>query len=118
MPNVPVRGADGGAYQLEYVTGPGGGLVPATPVDGNQLGQGGATANTSSGQLVAQNTSRKRIDISNGGTAGVWLHFGGSAAVAGQGTFLPPGSTGSWYTTARVAVIAASGSQAVGYTEW
>ena len=120
MALVPVRGADGGTYQLEYITGPGGGLVPAVPVDGNQLGQGGITSSGSTQQLVAANTSRKRVDVSNGGTTGVWLHFGASSAVAGQGVFLPPGSTGTFYTTARVAVInAASGTNGpVGYTEW
>jgi hypothetical protein len=120
MALVPVRGADGGTYQLEYVTGPGGGLVPATPVDGNQLSQGGGTSSSTTQQLVAANSSRRRIDISNAGDSDVWLHFGASSAVAGQGTLLPGRAQGSYYTTARVAMInEASGTNvAIGYTEW
>lgn len=120
MASVPVKGADGGTYNLEYVTGPGGGLVPGTAVDGDPLNVSGATSAATTAQLVAQNTSRKRIDVSNGGTAGVWLRFGSGSAVAGQGEYLPAQATGSYYTTARVAFInEASGSNVpVGFTEW
>ncbi len=120
MPLLPVRGADGGTYQLEYVSGPGGGLVPATPVDGDQLGQGGGTSSSSSQQLVAQNTGRRRIDISNAGDSDVWLRFGSGSAIAGEGTLLPGRAQGTYYTTARVAMINEAGGSAcaIGFTEW
>lgn len=94
-------------------------LPTREPVKGNALSKGGITSSGSSQQLVASNTSRTTVEISNSGTTGVWLAFG-SAAVAGQGTFLPPTATGYWPTTAAITVINASGGTngAIGYTEW
>lgn len=119
MPNVPVRGADGGTYQLEYVLGPGGGLVPGTPVDGDELGHGGTDTTGSSQTLATANSSRKRIDVSNThDSIDVFLAFGtGATAESGEGQILPPNSTGSYYTTAAVKVIGTAGAR-VTYTEW
>lgn len=89
------------------------------PVKGNALGKGGVTSGAASAQLVAANSNRKVIEVSNSGTTGVWLAFG-STAVAGQGTYLPSKATGYWPTTAQVNLINESGGSngAVGYTEW
>jgi hypothetical protein len=121
MPTLPVRGSDNNVYQLDYATGPGGGLSPTVQVEADQIGQGGGTSSGTSQQLVAANASRYKIDISNGGDTDVWLTFHASAAaVAGQGRLLPAHSQGTYYTRSRVAYInAASGSNvAVGYTEF
>lgn len=121
MTLVPIRGGDGSLYSLEYVTGPGGGLVPAIPVDGNQLAKGGGTSSGTTQQLAPANSGRRRIDISNAGDSDVWLEFSAAgSAVAGQGTLLPGRAQGSYFTTARVAMINEAGGSAcaIGYTEW
>lgn len=121
MPLVPVRGADGASYQLEYVTGAGGGLVPAPPLEADQIGQGGGTSSGVSQQLVPVNASRYKIDISNAGDSDVWLTFHASAsAVAGQGRLLPGRAQGTYYTKSRVAYIneASGAACAIGYTEF
>lgn len=120
MTLVPVRGSDGSIYQLEYASGPGGGLVPATPIEGDQTGQGGLTSSSSSQQLVAANGSRNKIDISNAGDSDVWLTFGSGSAVAGQGRLLPGRAQGTYYSRSRVAVINESGGSncAIGYAEF
>lgn len=94
-------------------------LPTIDPPKGNALSKGGSTSTSSSTSLVATNTNRKVIEVSNGGTSGVWLSFG-SAAVVGQGTYLPSKATGFWPTTAQVFMILESGGTggAVGYTEW
>ena len=86
---------------------------------GSALGKGGITSAATAATLVASNTSRQVVEVSNGGGSGVWLAFG-STAVAGQGTYLPSKATGYWPTTAAVSVILESGGSAgaVGYTEW
>src|SRR3954471_23139388 len=65
------------------------------PAKGSALGKGGSGAiNVATAvALVGANTSRQVIEISNGGTVGVWLAFG-ATAVAGQGTYLPAKATG------------------------
>jgi len=94
-------------------------LAVQEPVKGSAAGKGGITSSGSSQQVVASNSSRKAVEVSNGGTTGVWLAFG-STAVAGQGTYLPSKATGWWATTAAVNAINESGGSngAVGYTEW
>lgn len=89
------------------------------PVRGSALSKGGTTSTASSASLVISNSSRNYIEVSNSGASGIWLSFG-SAAVAGQGTYLPPKATGFWPTTAQVFIILESGGTggAVGYTEW
>ena len=108
-------GADGTSTPLSS-TSP---LPSRDPAKGNALGKGGGTSTASTQQLAASNTSRTLIEVSNGGTSGVWLAFG-SSAVAGQGTYLPAKATGFWPTTAAVNyILEASGTGGpVGYTEW
>src|SRR5690242_16089291 len=120
MPLIPVRGADGQLYQLDYENGPAGGLVPSMPIEGDQLSQGGLTSSSSSQQLVAANASRRKIDISNAGDSDVWLTFGSGSAVAGQGRLLPGRSQGTYFTESRVAVINETGGSncAIGYAEF
>lgn len=121
MALVPVRGADGGTYTLEYVTGAGGGLVPGVPLEPDQISQGGLTTSGSSQQLVAANASRTFLRVSNSGDSDVWLTFHASnSAVAGQGTLLPGRAQGTYFTESRVAVInETSGANCVvGYAEF
>lgn len=89
------------------------------PVKGNALAKGGITSSAASQTVVAANLSRTIVEISNAGANGVWLSFG-SAAVVGQGTYLPSKATGFWPTTAAVAAILETGGVAgpLGYTEW
>lgn len=89
------------------------------PTKGSALSKGGITAGAATGSVVASNTLRTIIEISNGGTSGIWLAFG-STAVVGQGTYLPSKATGFWPTTAAVACILETGGAGgpVGYTEW
>jgi hypothetical protein len=118
---VPVKGADGLSYNLEFDTAAGGGLTPAAAIEGDHINQGGLTSSSSSQQLVAANSSRKKIDISNAGDSDVWLTFHASAsAVAGQGRLLPGRAQGSYYTKSRVAVINESGGSncAIGFEEF
>ena len=114
--------------KLKVVYGVDGSVTPVSgtnplpirePVRGSALGKGGANSSSSTAQLVAANSSRNYIEVSNSGANGVWLSFG-SAAVAGQGTYLPSKATGFWPTTAAVhMILEASGvAGAVGYTEW
>lgn len=120
MPLVPIRGADQNTYQLDYVTGPGGGLVPSIAIEGDQIGQGGVTSTGSTQQLTAANASRRKIDISNAGDSDVWLTFGSGSAVAGQGRLLPGRAQGTYYSQSRVAVINEAGGSAcaIGYAEF
>lgn len=120
MTLVPVRGTDGITYSLEYDTGAGGGLVPGTPIEGDQIGQGGLTSSSTTQQLVAANSSRRKIDISNAGDSDVWLLFGSGSAVAGQGRLLPGRAQGTYYSKSRVAVINETGGSncPVGYAEF
>lgn len=89
------------------------------PVRGSALGKGGGTSTGGSTQLAPQNLSRNYIEVSNSGASGIWLAFG-SAAVAGQGTYIPSKATGFWPTTAQVNMILESGGSGgvIGYTEW
>ena len=93
-------------------------LPTREPVKGSALGKGGITASTATQPLAATNASRNVIEISNGGTSGVWLAFG-ARAVVGQGTYLPAKATGYWPTTAAVnAILEPAAPRPVGYTEW
>ena len=89
------------------------------PVKGSALGKGGITSSGASQTVVAANANRTMVEISNAGANGLWLSFG-SAAVVGQGTYLPSKATGYWPTTAAVAAILETGGVAgpIGYTEW
>jgi hypothetical protein len=115
-----------GSYTVNTLDGPvdvaiaGDGVQGSRPKPyGSALGKGGLTSSGSSQTLVASNSARDIVEVANGGTAGIWVAFG-SSAVAGQGSYVPPGATGYWYMTAQVNVIQASGggAGAVGYTEW
>lgn len=92
------------------------------PAKTGSLGQNAAGITPAADTLIAaQNTNRTSIDISNGTAAGIWLTFGGGAAAAGKGSYLPSKSTGTWQTTAAVRCAietGGTGSAAVGYTEW
>lgn len=120
MPLLPVRGADGGTYQLDMVLGPGGGYVPSIPIEGDQTGAGGLTSSATTQQLVAANGSRSKIDISNAGDSDVYLHFGAGSAVAGQGRLLPGRAQGTYYSRSRVAVINETGGSncVISYAEF
>lgn len=92
------------------------------PVKGAALSKGGVVMSaTTSTALAPTNSSRTTVEISNGSaTQGIWLSFG-SAAVSGQGTYLPPQATGFWPTSAAVFGIITTGGTtggAVGWTEW
>jgi hypothetical protein len=89
------------------------------PVRGNALSKNGTTSAGTSTPVVAANSSRNYVEVSNGGDSGVWLAFG-STAVVGQGTYLPAKATGFWPTTAAVNCILESGGTGgpIGYTEW
>lgn len=120
MTLVPVRGADGQTYNLEFVLGQGGGLVPAPEAEGDQIGQGGLTSSSSTQELVVANSGRRKIDISNAGDSDVFLKFGSGSAVAGQGRLLPGRAQGTYYTQSRVAVINESGGSncVISYAEF
>jgi hypothetical protein len=93
----PTHGAAGSATDVSAANQ----LPVRDPARGNALSKGGGTASASTQQLAAANGSRQIIEVSNGGSSGIWLAFG-SAAVAGQGTYLPAKATGYWPTTAVV----------------
>jgi hypothetical protein len=93
-------------------------LATTEPTASAVISEGGVTVTTSSTTVKTATSSRRVIEISNGGTAGVWVHFGASAATAGQGSYLPPASSNRWAYSGEVRAIAASGSNAVGYVEW
>lgn len=121
MPLVPVRGADGGTYQLDMVLGPAGGYVPSTPIEGDEISKGGLTSSSSSQVLAAANSSRSKIDISNAGDSDVYLAFHASnGAVAGQGRLLPGRAQGTYYSRSRVSVVNETGGSncAVSYSEF
>lgn len=91
--------------------------------NGDPLNVSGLVASpTTSQQIVAQNLSRRIIEISNANVSGVWIRFGAGNAVVGQGTYLPSKATGYWITTARAACIIETGGTAaanlIGFTEW
>lgn len=116
---VPTFKIDAGAAGASAPVSAAAPLPVREPVKGSALGKGGITAATTTGQVVASNGARTLVEVSNGGTSGVWLAFG-SSAVAGQGTYLPAKATGYWPTTAAVACILEAGGTGgpVGYTEW
>lgn len=94
-------------------------LPTRDPTRGNALAKGGVSSSGASQQLVAANASRNIVEIANGGTTGIWVAFG-SAAVIGQGSYVPAKATGFWYTTAAITIINETAGSAgpVGYTEW
>lgn len=82
--------------------------------------QGGVTATTASATLVAARSGRRYVEVANGGANGVWVRFGATAAVAGQGSYVPSKSTAAWPFDGEVRIIVETGgaSGPVGYTEW
>ena len=88
--------------------------------DGDPLAHGTQSVATSAGgsTIAAQNLSRKRIDVSNGGTTGVWIVFGGATPTVGTGEYLPPGSKDTYYTTSAVKGISVTSANTCGYVEW
>lgn len=108
-------GADGGSAPVSAAAP----LPIREPVKGNALNKGGVTSAAGTSVVAAANGSRTVIEIANGGASGIWLAFG-TAAVAGQGSYLPSKATGYWPTTAAVnCILEASGTAGpVGFTEW
>lgn len=106
----------GASRQVASLTQP---LPVREPPKGNALNRSGITASGANQQIVAANASRQLVEVSNGGTNGVWLAFG-ATAVVNQGTYLPAKATGYWPTTAQVNCILETGGAAgpIGFTEW
>lgn len=88
--------------------------------DGDPLGAGTQSVVTTAGgsTIAAQNLSRKRVEVSNGGTTAVWITFGSTTPVVGTGNLLPPGAKDVYYTTSAVKGISVTSANTCGYTEW
>lgn len=91
-----------------------------TPPDGSPLTTPTtATVGVGSGQMIASNGSRKRIDVSNSSTtAQVWIRPGSGTAAVGLGWLLPPQAQASYYTTAALIAISTVAGTIVGIVEW
>lgn len=81
------------------------------------LDKGGFALNGANQSLVSGNLNRSVIEISNASDADLSIDFVGDGAVAGEGTVLPPHSSGYWPTTGPVNVIGL-GTGRVAFTEW
>lgn len=91
--------------------------APDTALGSN--GASGVTIGTTSGSIIAANSARKRVDVSNGSTTGgLWIRPGGGAAVVGQGWYLPPQAQASYYTTLALTAIGTVAGIPVGFVEW
>jgi hypothetical protein len=95
-------------------------LATTEPTSSATLGEGGVSVTTSSTTVKTATAARRVIEVSNGGDSGIWVHFGASAATAGQGSFLPPNSSNRWAYSGEVrAIVEAGGATClVGYVEW
>jgi hypothetical protein len=95
-------------------------LQTLTPPDGSPLTTPtSATVGVASATMIAQNLSRKRIDVSNSSTtAQVWIRPGSGTAAVGLGWLLPPQAQASYYTTAALIAISTVAATAVGIVEW
>lgn len=87
------------------------------------LTQTGATATTTDSQVIADNVSRKWIDVTNADvTNGVWISFSGTgttpAAAVGTGAYLPPNGSGTWFYTGRLRAKSVAGTVQLSIVEW
>lgn len=73
------------------------------------------SVNNSTGQTIAENTSRKELILQNNGTVNV--RAGDSNTSAARGQRIRPGKSLILTTTAAVKVVAESGTQSVDYME-
>lgn len=81
---------------------------------------GGISVQTTAGgtTIAAQNLSRRRIEVSNSGTTGIWVCFGSTTPAVGLGNYLPPGAKDVYWTTSAVKGISVTSANVAGYTEW
>lgn len=86
---------------------------------GAALSSGTVATLTTTQTLKTATSGRKVIYVSNGGTVGVWLSFGATAAVVGAGLYLPPGSNEPFPYAGEIRVVSASGAAGpIGYVEF
>src|SRR3954447_13539701 len=69
------------------------------------------TSSSTSQTLLASNSSRRKVYVSNQGASGIFLDFG-TAAVAGNGVYLPSKAKDTYETDMQVTVILESGGSA------
>lgn len=81
-----------------------------------------ASVGVTSAQVVAANTSRKGLVLTNNSTANISIAFGGNAAVSGSGIVLYPGGVffmdEYMFTTAAVNAVATAAASNLGVQEW